>query len=457
MRVLLTSSWSGRQERPIFPLGLAHLASCLKKHQVICVDVNVVRDPWSELANAIRDFQPEVIGISLRNIDTTQAHDVFSYWLPFAKMVRWLSAQAPDIPVIVGGTGFSLFPEEIMRRLPEIELGVYLEGEESFPELLDNLDNPHLVRGIFHRQNGEVIFTGLRPPPNLDDLPLPQRDVWDLPSYLKEPSQLGVQTKRGCCFGCIYCTYPLLSGKRVRVRRPQAVVDEIESLVDRYGVRRIFFADAIFSFPSDHAKAICQEIIDRGLDIKWRGYWREKDLDTELASLAHRSGCDRFQFSPDGFSDASLEQLGKGMRLEEIKAAYSVLARIKDARFEIAFLFNYPGARWKDLLDLAALVLELKIKNRNFLFPHVTNIRIYPHTELHKLVTKEKYIRLDDDLLLPVFYDPFPLNMISVLIRGLYRSARMMGRLRREVGQRRIIGGGRWGLRWVRHYDRVKE
>ncbi len=115
MRVLLTTSYLGRREMPVFPLGLGYLASCLEGHQVMCLDLNVVKDPWSELANAIADFRPQVIGISLRNIDTALCHSIFSYWLPFVKLVKWVRSHKEDIRLIVGGSGFPLFPVEIMQ------------------------------------------------------------------------------------------------------------------------------------------------------------------------------------------------------------------------------------------------------------------------------------------------------------------------------------------------------
>ncbi len=146
-----------------------------------------------------------------------------------------------------------------------------------------------------------------------------------------------------------------------------------------YGIRKFFFADSIFNFPPDHAEMICREIIERGLDVEWWAYFRERYLGSELASLAVRAGCSYFEFSPDGFNDTSLKQLGKGMSLDEVKATYLLMATIPHAQFQAGSLFNYPGATWTDLLNLFRLVLELKFRNKNFQFAHVTNMRIYSY------------------------------------------------------------------------------
>ena len=103
---------------------------------------------------------------------------------------------------------------------------------------------------------------------NLDDLPYPDRSEFDNKAYLKLGGMGNIQTKRGCPFNCIYCTYPVIQGKKVRMRSPENVCSEIESLLED-GVDNIFIVDNEFNYPVEHAQAICREIIHRDLSVKW--------------------------------------------------------------------------------------------------------------------------------------------------------------------------------------------
>src|SRR6185295_11905652 len=124
----------------------------------------------------------------------------------------------------------------------------------------------------------------------LDAAPLPDRDLFDVSRYYERGGCMNVQTKRGCCFDCVFCSYPLIEGTKVRMRTPESVVDEIADLSDRFGVRHVFFVDNIFNFPLAHAKRICAEIERRKLSIEWSGYLNPKFVDEELVERMAASG-----------------------------------------------------------------------------------------------------------------------------------------------------------------------
>ena len=142
------------------------------------------------------------------------------------KTGEWLSHEVVDSIYHVAGEicpGFSIYPESVMKENPGIQDGVYLEAEESFPELVANFDCPDSVMGIYQRKEGAVSFTGNRKLPDFGRLPIPRRDFLDVEPYLSNIGSLGIQTKRGCPCKCIYCTYPRLNGYQIRIMHPGAV------------------------------------------------------------------------------------------------------------------------------------------------------------------------------------------------------------------------------------------
>jgi anaerobic magnesium-protoporphyrin IX monomethyl ester cyclase len=368
--------------------------------------------------------------VSLRNIDTGQSYGVFSYFPSFVKTVKYLQAWCPDAVLVAGGAGFSLFAAEIMKQVPELDFGIYLEGEESFPELLHSLDHPETVKGVYYRRNGEVLFTGAREPLAFGSLPMPRRDILDLSVY-NDSQSMGVQTKRGCVFDCMYCTYPFLSGRRLRLRSPEKVGQEVEILRREYGKTEIFFADNIFNWPLSHAEAICQELLRRKLDVRWTAYFSERVMAADFAKLAVEAGCVSFEFSPDGCNDASLRRLGKGTTREQLEATYRLIEGAPGARFLCNFMWNYPQTGWRDLRDLCSLVYRL-LRMKNLARLGVSTMRILPNTRLRAIAIEEGRIGPEDDLLSPTFYDPFPWNSVSRLINVFGKMLRAMGIMTRK-------------------------
>ena len=140
MNVLLIQSYLGGGDATLaFPLGLAYLSSCLDDHQIKILDLNLYQNPYNELVTKLAEFSPDIIGISLRNIDNQTRISLNYFYLEFKKTIRAIKKQAPDTPLVVGGAGFSMFAQKIMNRNSEIDFGVFQEGEESFSELLENV------------------------------------------------------------------------------------------------------------------------------------------------------------------------------------------------------------------------------------------------------------------------------------------------------------------------------
>ena len=396
-----------------FPLGLAYLVGALKEVELTVIDPNAEENPFEKIEKTIAKTKPDVIGLSLRNIDTAISSDNHSYFGAFERLMDLVHRNRSDAKIVVGGTGFSIFPEEVMERFPEIDFGLFLEAEYSFPTLLQNLDNPQKVPGLYYRSDGKLNFTGKGCPVDFGALDAPPRELpgLNLDWYKKIPHSFGVQTKRGCSFRCAYCTYPYLQGRNSRLRSPKKIVDEIENLRDSHGIESIFFADTIFNYPFDHAREICQELRKRKVNVKWGAWFKENYVNKQFLLEAMDAGCVSFEFSPDGGSQTAFDALQKDISIQDIKKTCELIGEIPEARVNYNFLRNVPGENLKSVSSLHQLLPWILAKNRKQLsFIGFNSIRIYPHTAVYQTALDEGYIKAGQDLIKPTFYDPFPLN-----------------------------------------------
>lgn len=406
-----------------FPLGLSYLSGAIKEHEVTILDPNIEKQPFEAAQKTIVKTAPDVIGLSLRNIDTAISSDVFSFFNSFEHLIDIVQKNRSQAKIVIGGTGFSIFPRAIMERFKEIDYGLFLEGEYSFPQLLKNIDKPEKVEGIFFRKNGKVCFSGKGLPVDFDELDAPPRDISgvDLGWYKKIPHSIGVQTKRGCVFRCAYCTYPYLQGRSNRLRSPKKVVDEIEDLVNNLGVEYLFFADTIFNYPFDHARGICTELKKRRLPVKWSAWFKENFVNKRFLLEAQDSGCICFEFSPDGTSQTALNTLQKDVTIQDIKKACEWIGEMEGAKVNYNFLRNVPGESLKSLSSFHKLLPWIVTKNRKQLgFIGFNSIRIYPHTAMYQIALNEGYIKEGQDLIKPTFYDPFPFNAAYFPAKTVY-------------------------------------
>lgn len=427
MRVLLIQSYLGNKEYPVYPLGLSYLAASLSEHEVRLLDLNTVcGDVLARLKEDVTEFNPQVVGVSLRNIDSTHTLEVVFYYQHLSPILKAIRETKPEVKIIVGGAGFSIFAQEIMARESEIDYGVFLEGEETLPNLLANLTTPERVKGIYYRKNDqqqEICFTGSPDSLNFEALPAPVWDRLDMTPYVEYSDGVGIQSKRGCVLNCAYCTYPFLNGNQLRLRSPQKVVDEIQLLVEKYHLRSFIFVDSVFNIPLDHAEQICHEIIRRGFKVEWEAWFNEKNTSREFFRLAHQAGCTTFTFSPDGFSPRTLQVLQKNITVEDVLRVIDEISDLEGIKVHFNFFLNPPG---QNLWGLGRIFwLRRKIKRifgrrlRNF---GLLSLRIEPHTHLQKLAMKQGLIDKENKLLFPVYYQnpdwPSIDHIFGILVKG---------------------------------------
>jgi len=421
MKILFIQALSmeGIDIERVYPIGIVVLASRVERetnHDLHLFDMNMALDPYSELHTQLDTQKPDVICVSLRNIDPL-GNKTSSLIPPFAVTLAFIKRYCPDAKILAGGTGFSLFPKRLMTEYEEIDYGVTGEAEKIIASLLENLDNPPHLPGLCYRENGSVTIIPATGDYNMMDYQMPNRELLDPRPYLeinKYVESIGVESKRGCCFSCGYCSYPLLQGKKMRCRTPNSVVDEIEYLYEHYGVTRIHFTDSVVNIPVDHLDNICQEILDRGLNINWSGFFRENLLTEENVALYTKSGCECFSLSPDGLSQTSLDSMDKHMKVADILNTARVLAN-SGVVTVYHFLVNTPGdteETMQEARDLIDAIYEIHHQSKTLGTIVLNNIRILPGTKIEQQALDNGVITTKTDLLYPTYYNPEPFDRV---------------------------------------------
>jgi len=427
MRVLMVQALSMEESSPerVYPIGIVTLAGHLQAagHEVSILDMNIEKEPFTKLKERLLSFEPEVVGLSLRNIDPL-ANKTSSLIPPFVVTVRLVAALLPDSRIIVGGTGFSLFPLRLLHELPEIDYGIVGEAEVSFPALLASLENPPALKGLCLRESGGIkVF-----PPSrefdMNEYTFPARQFHD-PSLYQGINNyvpaIGIETKRGCPFECIYCVYPKLQGRKLRCRPPEDVVDEMELLFKEYGAASFHFTDPVLNIPSGHLEAICREILRRKLNIRWSGFMREDKIDEKSIALFEKAGCECFFFSADGLCQQNLNLLRKRMEEVDILRAAAIAAR-SDVISVYHFMVNVPGETEKTCeqgIRLLERIYELHSRKKNLGTVVLNNIRILPGTAMETIAKEEGVITPVTDLLYPVYYNPQPFDTFRYRLEAL--------------------------------------
>lgn len=436
MGILLVESLTEFDQAPIFPLGLCYTATHLND-EVTIFDMNTVEEPYKDLANELKWICSKVVGISLRNIKVANPGVHHSSIASHERAIKVIKETVPNVVLIAGGPAFSLYAEEIMKRLPEIDFGIFGEGEQSFPELLGNLNQPKSVRGAYYRRDGKLLFTGYRDWIPSDKIGSPKRDLLDMKRYISIPFSIGVQTKRGCILKCVHCSDRYLLGENIRLRNPVEVVDEIEELVQETGVKTFSFVDQIFNIPMDHAKEICQEMVRRKLKVKWTAWFNEKYISEDFLKIVKGGGCAYLSFSPDSASERILKNIKKNFTTQELSRTYKLAKRV-DMKAEYSFMINAPGETVFSLFQTLLFITKAKLGlGKNLMLYNLlmtTPMRIYPHTEIKEIAIKEGIIDKDIDLVKSVFYNPAPLKYIVNILGLLSRLAWWIRkRLRKRV------------------------
>ncbi|MCF8128282.1 MAG: radical SAM protein [Deltaproteobacteria bacterium] len=407
MKVLLISANTLTTPYPVYPLGLDHVADALwDDHDVKIADINAMGD-MEPLRQIMVSFAPDVVGMSLRNIDNTDQTDQKSFIAGYRELARIIRSHT-KAALVLGGSGFTLFPDEMMHVLGA-DYGVVGEGER-LADLLTAIGNKEPVTEI----PGIVTGKGSKEIPPPLGRPYGRKHLINSPHlqyYLKNGGMLNLQTKRGCPFRCIYCTYPHIEGKNLRFVSPEAVAEDALRLQNA-GAQYFFITDSVFNSHTDHSMAVAEAFIKAELKIPWGAFFAPMAPPKGYFELMARAGLSHAEFGTESMCDEVLKAYGKPFHTKDVFKTHKA-ALDNGLYISHFFLLGGPGED-KNSIDETLNNIERLTRSVFFFF---TALRIYPHTDLYDMAVAEGQISKTTPLLDPCFYASRKIRQDEILAR----------------------------------------
>ena len=396
MRVLLVSVNRCSVPYPVYPLGLDYVAASIAPgHRATLLDLRV-DEPEPALAQAIAEVKPQVVGVSIRNIDNTDVSNRL-HFVEEARSAVEAIRQATDAVVVLGGAGFTLFPAELMARIGA-DYGIVGEGERLAP-LLDALESGQDGRslpGVVVNDEAHAVRW-----------PEPWRGAFDrvLPSaegvagdYIRTGGMLNLQTKRGCPHRCIYCTYPLIEGTRIRRFEPREVARTARALQDA-GARYLYITDSVFNADIEHNLAVADALISAGVSVPWGAFFAPVAVPDDYYPRLVEAGLSHVEFGTESLSPPVLRAYRKAFTVDGVLEAHRA-ACAAGAYVAHYFVLGGPGETPETVAETLDRVESLS-KSVFFFF---CGMRIYPNTPLAAYAYKQGQLDPDRSLLEPVYY-----------------------------------------------------
>jgi radical SAM superfamily enzyme YgiQ (UPF0313 family) len=412
--ILFVSANTLTNPYPVYPIGISYLYTYLGKrlpqHNFMFFDFN--RHTLDEFETFLKSSRFDIIGISLRNIDDTNIFEKNCFVTWYRQILestrKWSSAK-----VILGGSGFSIFPEQLFNELKP-DFGIKGEGEETLLQLIENIDKPEVYTSIegltYKNADGKII---INPRTNfLRSLELSfDSDLLDF--YWDKSGMLNIQTKRGCPYRCIYCSYPVIEGRKVRTLNPDLIVETLKDIYFNKKISYVFFTDSVFNLSDEYNFELANKIIDSGVKVSWGAYFSPNKLSRESLELYKKAGLTHIEFGTDSFSDSTLKLYGKEFTFADVLEKSLICYDLGIFHAHFLILGGY-GETEKSLDE--GFENSKKIPYSVF-FPYV-GMRIYPETKLFDIALEEGKIKGANDLLSPVYYISDEINMDTLKERA---------------------------------------
>lgn len=406
MNVLIVVTNRYRGPVPVIPLGACLVAEAVKKagHRVRVLDLMFEHDPLHTVERELKKMVPDVVGLSVRNIDNNDMQQPVAFFKDLIPLVKALRSRT-DVPIVLGGAAVGVMPEELLRYTGA-EWAILGDGEVVFPQLLEAISKGgkvHEIPGmawlendVFDKNSGYTArFSG--------GCPVPDFYQWiNVRAYLSRLSTVPIQTKLGCHFKCVYCTYRKIEGHDYRLCNPEMVVDAIRYLTSR-GLWDIEFVDNVFNAPYDHALAVCEGIARARLNVRLQSLeLNPYFLDDSLLTAMEHAGFVGIGITVESASDAVLKGLNKGFTAQDVYNAARVVQRHTLPCLWI-FMLGGPGETEETIQETLRFA-EQFIRKKDVAFFNI-GIRVYPGTELEQIARREGVLTLTPaEMLEPVFY-----------------------------------------------------
>jgi anaerobic magnesium-protoporphyrin IX monomethyl ester cyclase len=356
----------------MFPMGLGYLAASLELagHTVEIFEPEIQNSSRKDIYDHLREWKPSLVAFTA----TTST-------IAAAAEISQIAKDACQCKTVAGGVHVSALPELTMRQFPTFDFLCVGEGDHLVVELAEQLEslNPNFaqIAGLVYGDDGKVLLNQARLPiSNMEVIPFPARHLVDLRRYRPQPifykgiPFASINSSRGCPAHCVFCASFNAHGRRFRPHSPEYVLEEIDQLVNKYGIRHLHFVDDTFTLDKKRAYAICEGIIARKYHIKWHCYARVDNIDRPFLALMKKAGLFSIFYGIETGDPAVLKSLKKGTTLEQARNAMA-LSNDLGLKTICSFLFGNQKDTPSTIRETLRFALELKptIASLNVMVP----------------------------------------------------------------------------------------
>lgn len=328
------------------PLGLGYIASYLERdgHVVKILDASALELDMEGTLDAIDVFDPDLVGIT-----------VLTNYADVAKsLATGIKERRPDTTTVLGGPHATYFYTEILQDMPGFDHVIYGEADTVISDYVRFLHDPkslHRLQGLVYRdeRGGVVVNPPAAAPGNLDDCPSPTWHLFDMSLYRPLPMQYRQRpfftmiTSRGCWWQrCKFCFQAGSCSAKYRRQSPERVVDEIEVLYHKYGIRELAFWDDTFIMKFSWLKRFTMLLQQRQLRISWTASGRCDTMNEKMLQTIREAGCWSIFVGFESGNQELLDLIDKGITLDQARTVAQITRKV-GIEVRGAFMLGLPG------------------------------------------------------------------------------------------------------------------
>lgn len=360
------------------PLGILYIASYIRKYSdatVKVIDAEASNLSKNDVKSELKKIKPNLVGISVLSYDRFQGFEI-------ADISKKLGAF-----VVIGGPHVTFTDKETLKNVSSIDVVVRGEGENTMLELLNNLkSNESLddIKGITFRKNGQI--TSRNPDRELiADINLIPPPAWDLVPMEKYQYH-AVFASRGCPYNCIFCASPRIWKRKLRIRDPSDVIDEIEYLLNKYGKKVVHIKDDTFTANKKFIHNFCDELKKRNLSFNWECMGRVNTIDEEILQRLKDNNCQLIEIGVETGNEQIMRIINKQITKKQVIYAVNLCKKM-GIDVGTFFMLGHPGDNEKNIEETFNFALQLR---SDFCTFNPTDI--FPGTELYNIAKEKNYL-----------------------------------------------------------------
>ena len=357
-----------------FPWGLAILSKYYQSsgYDVEILDGQALQLPKEDLSKTLNEYEFDVLGIS-----------AFSTQYPAVKLIAENVNEDRDVPIIVGGP-LATYQYGMVLKTTKVDVCVIGEGEISGVEILNNFDELEKVNGIAFKRNGNIVFTRQQDSfPDLDELPLPDFQLFDMETYIKQDNaysrsqNIGQRTmmfitSRGCPYNCFFCSK---SSQQFRTMSPKKVYEMLSVFKKEFHIEEVVFGDELFLSSKSRFREMNSLL--KSLNLPWGGQARVNLMDKEFLNMIKASGCIGMGYGIESGSPKILRNMNKKITVDQIEFAMKYTQKLK-IPIKVQLIFGFPGEDETTVQETIDMFKRIDHPGRRFnVFTPIPGSKIY--------------------------------------------------------------------------------